>query len=229
MKKLFVCLLILALAALPGWAQETAVSAVTGDWYAQLDGMPLQLTLAGDGGYALSFPGGEPITGTWELNGGYLYMDGAETPDITILGDEMLLMSDGVTVFTREKPEAYAPADILAETDLALFAGYWKSAYIEMDGVLFPAIALDDQTDLYVEGMSVTLGGPLFDDVTVPCRFEDGALVCQAGESEVKLQMQQDTLLRMTLTGAGDDTQIIYLQAACFPAPETDPGEDEAP
>ncbi len=66
-------LVILTAAAL---AEETL--SPLGDWYAEIGGMPLQLTLTEDGAYTLSFPGlpDTPTQGTWELNDGFIFLDG---------------------------------------------------------------------------------------------------------------------------------------------------------
>ena len=79
---------ILALAALSVSAEE---SPVTGDWYTDMGGMPVQLTLAGDGSYTLAVPGGDSVTGTWVLDDGYIYMDGAAAPDMANMYYERLV------------------------------------------------------------------------------------------------------------------------------------------
>ena len=47
-----------------------------GDWYAELSGLAIQLTLAEDGAYALLVPGSEPLAGVWAEEDGRLILDG---------------------------------------------------------------------------------------------------------------------------------------------------------
>ena len=215
MKKTLALILtcVLALAVLPALADEAAV---TGDWYADPDGMPVQLTLAEDGTYTLSVPGSEPVCGAWKLDDGYIYMDGAKTPDMATLGDDTLVMSDGMTFFTREKIEGYIPADPMTDADASAFAGYWQAVYVVVNGMPVPASVLKDQTDLYVEGHSAILGGPRFGDTQVKMTLENGALTCENAGARVTLQIQQDGYLRFTIA-APDATQILYLLRAPTP------------
>ena len=60
-----ILILILLLLCFPAGAEETASDA-TGDWYGNLDGVPLKMTLGADGTYAVSIPGYEPETGSGE-------------------------------------------------------------------------------------------------------------------------------------------------------------------
>ena len=200
----------LAMAILPVFADEAAV---TGDWYADLGGMPVLLTLAEGGAYTLALPGSE-VTGTWVLDDGYIYIDGSKAPDMATLGEDKLIMSDGMTIFTRDKVEGYAPADPKADADALAFAGYWQAAYVDVNGTPIPAAVLDDETDLYVEGVHAILGGPIFGDTIVEMAFVDGALTSENEGVKVQLQYQQDGLLRLTVTGTDTAPQIFYLSEA---------------
>lgn len=206
---------ILALAALSVSAEE---SPVTGDWYTDMGGMPVQLTLAGDGSYTLAVPGGDSVTGTWVLDDGYIYMDGAAAPDMATMGGDMLVMSDGMTYFTREKIEGYAPAELRTDAVPADFAGYWQAAYVDVNGTPVTAYVLEDETDLYVEGSSAILGGPVLGDTQVKLAFGNGAFACESGGAKVQLQMQQDGYLRLTAAGTDGTVQTWYLIPAYSPA-----------
>ena len=76
LKKILIAVLALALCLPMALAEETL--SPLGDWYAEIGGMPLQLTLTEDGAYTLSFPGlpDAPTQGTWELNDGFIFLDG---------------------------------------------------------------------------------------------------------------------------------------------------------
>ena len=213
MKKALALILacVLALAILPAVAEEVYV---TGDWYAELGGLPVQLTLAEDGTYSLTLPGSDPAAGTWVLKNGYIYMDGASTPDMATIGESSLIMSDGATVFTREKVEGYALADLKADADLVAFAGYWQAVYVDVNGAPISAEALADETDLYVEGTHAILGGPIFGDTIVEMAFADGAMTCESEGAKVQLQLQQDGLLRLSVSAADAEAQAFYLAKA---------------
>ena len=92
------------------------------------------------------------------------------------------------------------------------FDGYWKSQFIAVgEGTVF-ASAVGDKTDVYIEGTSVALGGPLFGDVLVGMELRDGTLYYEAGSVSVTLTLQRDGFLRLTL--GGENSVTLYL----FPA-----------
>ena len=126
--------------------------------------------------------GGKKLMG-WLRDGG----DALLSPDFTIYKNDYPL-----------KGELYQPAEVLTEITADRFRGYWKSVYVDEEGSAYPASTLDDETDLYVEGTSAILGGPVFDDVQVKMDSTGGALTCSTDGAMVLLQLQQDGFLRMT-------------------------------
>ena len=197
-------------------AEENAP--VSGIWYSTTSGIPVRLTLSEDGSYTSAAPGTDPVTGTWEERDGSIFLDGSETPEFTVQDDRLLW--NGMAAFlTREEQAVYTPAEILADFDPALFRGYWKALYVDVDGIACLASALNDTTDLYVEGNSMILGGPLFGDLPVKAESADGALACTAEGITVTLRMQQDSFLRMTVD-TGEETLTWYLEAAGIPEAE---------
>ena len=213
-----VCIMLLI--SLPAHAEE---SGLAGDWYAELNGLSAQLTLKEDGTYSFSMPGSEAVSGTWEERDGFIYMDGAEKPDLCIIG-ELLRMGDQPVFFTREEPELYTPAEPAEDVTAGDFSGYWKSAYVDSDGLPLPAYYLDDHTDLYVDGTSAILGGPVFGDTQVKLAFENGTLACESDGAAVLLQIQKDGYLRLTFTGSETAPQTWYLVSAWTSALD---GEEE--
>jgi len=208
MNKAMALLLAAALLlALPSLAEKDAVA---GSWYAQMGGVTAELTLNADGTYALNVPGGDNAAGAWIFDDGYLYMDGATVPTMATWGDDALMMSDGSTTFTREKPWTYEPAEPVPEFPAEYFAGYWKCAFIDVDGQALPVAVTDEATDLYIEGTTVALGGPRFGDIFWTFDFEGGALSADVNGQIVTLVLQEDGLLRLTL--AGDAPATLYLQ-----------------
>ena len=218
MKKTLALLLAMALLLASAALAEESVA---GDWYADLGGAAAQLTLKEDGTYLLTIPGSEPLAGEWKAEDGFVYIDGAEEAELWINGEGRLVLAEGGILFNREAPETYAPAEPRENTLLEIFAGYWKSAYVDVDGVPLPARLAEDNTDLYVEGHSAILGGPVFGDKLVTLTYENGALSCEADGLNVLMQCQLDGLLRLTVTQNGE-TRTWYLSEAYSPALEKD-------
>lgn len=213
---LLVFLSMLTIALFTVIAEENAP--VSGIWYSTTSGIPVRLTLSEDGSYTSAAPGTDPVTGTWEERDGSIFLDGSETPEFTVQDDRLLW--NGMAAFlTREEQAVYTPAEILADFDPALFRGYWKALYVDVDGIACLASSLNDTTDLYVEGNSMILGGPLFGDLPVKAESTDGALACTAEGITVTLRMQQDSFLRMTVD-TGEETLTWYLEAAGIPEAE---------
>ena len=213
---LLVFLSMLTIALFTVIAEENAP--VSGIWYSTTSGIPVRLTLSEDGSYTSAAPGTDPVTGTWEERDGSIFLDGSETPEFTVQ-DDRLLWNDMAAFLTREEQVVYTPAETFADFDPALFRGYWKALYVDVDGTACLASALNDTTDLYVEGNSMILGGPLFGDLPVKAESTDGALACTAEGISVILRMQQDSLLRMTVD-TGEETLTWYLEAAGIPEAE---------
>ena len=217
MKKYFMgiitCMILLSVLVFA--AAENSELPTSGTWYSSFSGIPVRLKLSEDGSYISDAPGAEPVTGTWEERDGNIFLDGSKTPELT-MQDDKLLWNDMAAFFTREEQAVYTPAEILDDFDPDLFPGYWKAFCVDVDGTACLASALNDTTDLYVEGSSMILGGPLFGDLPVKGESTDGALVCIAEGITVTLRMQQDGFLRMTVD-TGEETMTWYLTAVGIP------------
>ena len=208
--------LFLALALMCAAGLTLAETDVTGLWYFDLGGAVAELTLNADGTYRLAVPLEEEKTGVWKFDDGFVYLDGAVTPDLATWGENTLILGDSEGVFTREKPAYYAPADPLPDAPPALFAGYWVCQYVEVNGSPLSADYAADRTDLYIEGSSGILGGPRFGDTQVKFEFADGAMACESAGARVTLQILQDGILRLTIA-APDAAQTLYLLRAPTP------------
>ena len=195
-------------------AEDGAVP-LTGTWYADLQGVPVEMELSEDGTYSICIPGQDPETGTWELRTGAIWLDGSRDPEFSVIG-EKLAWNGAYTFFSREKNTIYDPAEVIREAPTEFTDGYWKSLYVDVNGTVCLASAVDDKTDLYVEGTAAILGGPVFHDVQVKMEKTEDGLVCQTDEMTVLLQTQTDGFLRMTLSQDGTET-VWYLQRANIP------------
>lgn len=215
MKKSFALILVclLALASMPALAETSDVS---GDWYADLGGAAARLTLASDGTYIFAFPGRDAVTGIWTPDDGYICLDGSAIPELYVDGETLCMVEDTV-FFTREQPEIYVPGDVRTDLILEMFAGYWKPAFVDVNGTPVPAAAMEDETDLYVEGTHAILGGPVLGDTIVALTFADGVLSSENDGVKVLLQYQQDGYLRLTVAGTDTAPQTWYLISGYSP------------
>ncbi len=237
MKKCFALILALVLLMASALAEEDAVVVdadvlpdPSGDWFGDANGFPMRLTLNGDGAYALSSSAapGEPQAGLWEYRDGFVWLDGDEDAPLNLTA--MLLVADDEArepaeeeiltwtalnvIFRRQAAPAYVPADIDPAAALDALAGYWKCAFVDAGGAPVSAAALGDNTDVYIEGETVALGGDMFGDVYIDFTFADGELSVDIdGSLLIAIALQRDGVLRMTLTQA-DDGMTLYL----FPA-----------
>lgn len=184
---------------------------ILGDWYADFEGLALTLSLSEDGGYALLVPGQAAMEGVWELLDGYVTLDDGEGGKLLPV-DGVLYWGGPEVLFTRDLPETYVPAEIVSDAQAGDFDGYWKSQFIAVGEGTLLASAVGDKTDVYIDGTSVALGGPLFGDVLVGMELRDGALYYAAGNVSVTLLLQRDGLLRLTLSG--EKTLTLYLHPA---------------
>ena len=204
---LMALLLLLAPAAL---AEAEQPNPAAGIWYAMLNGVPFTLTLNEDGSYVAAFPAafGEPVSGAWALDDGYIRLDDGSLLDL--VDETLLVWAKAGFVFTREPLETYAPADLMDAAALELYAGYWECVFVDLGDAVVPAGAVNESTDLYIDGESVALGGPRFGDIFWTFDFEGGALSADVNGQTVALALQQDDLLRLTLEDEGE-THILYL------------------
>ena len=179
-----------------------------GDWYAGYGGLVLNLRLSEDGSYTLRIPGQDDKTGTWALSEGYLVLDGNEDDAIMPMNGRLCWQSTNL-VLSREAPDTYVPAGINTQAQLGDMDGYWMSHFVAVgDGTMLSS-ELGENTDIYIKGSRVALGGPLFGDIIVDADFNGGVLTYEAEGISVTLGLQDDGLLRMTMTGSEPVT--VYL------------------
>ena len=181
-----------------------------GEWYAKQYGMILTLQLSEDGIYQMRLAEEAPFDGTWQLKEGFIIFDGDEAQFLNVLSDS-LLWEEASLLFTREMPETYVPAPVRSDVDLSFFSGYWKSAYVDMGGYTAEAEAMDDNTDIFIEDNHVALGGDFFDDAITDFVFADGALTFTDENLSITLQIQEDSLLRLSID-SGTESVILYLE-----------------
>jgi len=191
-----------------------------GEWYAELSGLEIQLTLGEDGAYALLIPGNEPFSGVWEEKDGQLILDGDTDSPLLVL-DDVLRLDALDLLFTREKPITYAPAEPMADAPAALYDGHWRAHFVVLGEGTILAAALGEDTELYIEGDKLATNGARFGLKQYAPAFADGALTFPTDQGDVALQILQDGFLRLTLSG--DAPAILYLMS--IPHPGQTPAE----
>ena len=218
--------LLMMLTALPGLGEESGeeterpADPVTGDWYAEIQGITLKLTFDENGSYHQSVPGREEESaeGTWEEMNGMIILDGDENVPLIRIENGLRVGATGLR-FTREAPKGYEPEDVMAgdETELTEFQGAWSSAYVMMDEEAVPAEYLGDDTILYIEGSRAALTGNLFGEMIVEMAYADGTMTL-ADEAHgicITLQMQADYRMRMRVRAG--EAEMVYILNAYWP------------
>ncbi len=191
---------------------------VQGEWYADMAGLTVTLTLAEDGSYTLTAPGGEPQSGAWEAKDGQLILDGDEENPVLPLG-EALRMDD--LLFTRTRPTVYEPAEVYADAAEGSFDGYWVSHFTAVgDGTILSS-AIGEDTELYIEGTRLAANGSLLGLEEYNCTLENGVMTFTTDQGTVRLELLRDGFLRLTL--AGDTPTVLYLMPMPLPGETAEP------
>ncbi len=142
MKRLtsLVLALLLALTMMVGAFAETAD--VTGEWYGELLGIQVTLTINADGTYKMDIAGMDSEEGVWEKNeDGNLVMDkGTEGEGlVTVTETGLSTEQDGMKIdFTREAPAEDEELTISTETTEEELQGKWQATSVIMNGMSVP-------------------------------------------------------------------------------------------
>ena len=235
MKKILMILMatVLLAACLPCALAEEAADEPSplGDWYADVSGLTLRLTLMEDGSYLTETlaQAGEP--GQWAEIDGEIRLDGDTSAPLYFFGDSLVCLEDEL-IFLRTPPEGYVPAPVWEGVGdfPMLYEGHWISEYVDVERFLVPARVMDESTELWIECEIPTVEGT--EDAPV-IRYGD-ALVAMAGElfgdsvqrfvldgdlyvlnleedgASVTLVLLQDGMLRLSLV-APDANLTLYL------------------
>ena len=131
---------------------------VIGEWYAEVYGMVLKMTVNADNTYVME-AGGDAAPGTWELDGTNLIVDkGTETESVFTYdaSAQVLDMADEMT-FTRTAIEAWTPAAVRAEAALSDFEGIWMAMNVDCFGALLPVDAAGVHMDALITGNNASV------------------------------------------------------------------------
>ena len=214
------------------------VMTLPGDWYADLQGLAIKLTLSGDGAYALEVPGSVAQTGAWEINeeDGMLYLGGNEAPLLPLT--DAIIWNAANLVFRRDDILTYTPAEVYTEVQTESFNGWWRAHFTQVGGARDtskrPAVRsvqaggsvilssfIDDDTALYIENGKAALAGQLFGRQIAEFSLKNGVLTAEVDGAKVTLALQTDGFLRLTYASK-DEAKVIYLLLAPDPYAETE-------
>ncbi len=178
MKKILTVLMAMLLLTL--LACGAAAEDVTGEWYAEVYGMVMKMTVNADNTYVLE-AAGETAPGTWELDGTNLIVDkGTETESVFAYdAAAQTLDMAGEMLFTRTAIEAWTPAAVRAEAALADFEGVWTAQRVDAFGALLPVDDAGVYMDAGIAGANVSLTVTFIDTETFEGEavLENGVLI----------------------------------------------------
>lgn len=176
MKRKHVLVLTAALAVTAA-CHTMAAEEVAGEWYGNMFGMAMTLTLDESGNYTMEMGDEEPETGTWELDGETLYIDkGTEYESAFAYDGETLYADmDGMEFVFSQDPEAAAGFEpAAARTDAALeeFAGFWTATQVSAFGMTTSLEMIEvEKVDLEIVDNKINFtmaGGFMFGEWQVP-------------------------------------------------------------
>lgn len=152
---------------------------VTGEWYAEVYGIVMKMTVNADNTYVLE-AAGEAVPGTWEMDGANMIVDkGTETESVFAYdAAAQVLDMAGEMTFTRTAVEAWAPAAVCAEAAIADFEGIWTAQRVDCFGALLPVDDAGVYMDAGIVGANVSLTVTFMDAETFEGEavLENGAL-----------------------------------------------------
>jgi len=214
MKRLtsLVLALLLALTMMVGAFAETAD--VTGEWYGELLGIQVTLTINADGTYKMDIAGMDSEEGVWEKNeDGNLVMDkGTEGEGlVTVTETGLSTEQDGMKIdFTREAPAEDEELTISTETTEEELQGKWQATSVVGQECI---IEVKD-SNLYLLNL---VGQTALAEIPIPMTFVDGILTVTLPVDENTKQMfgvaklTDGTLLFELVQG---DTTMDFLMEA---------------
>ena len=219
MKKIlaFALSLVLALSLLCCGAMAEAVD-VTGEWYGDVFGMTMILTLT-DGTYTMDLAG-EVDGGTYSFDGTTLYMDEGTDVETQIPYDSgnnvlVLDMGDGMIIeLGREPIAAFVPAAGRIDSAIEEFAGEWTATQVNAFGLIAPVDMMELYMTAKIEGSAVTMNIDLMGDVhefTLEGALAEGILtVIEAGTEGITeditytMQLLEDGTMSATFEMFGE-------------------------
>ena len=245
MKKRYALLLTMAF-GMAVTCNGMAAEDVTGEWYGNMYGMPITLTLDESGEYSMDMDGEEGETGTWELDGETFYMDRGTDAELGLAydGETLSIEEDGMELMFSRDPEAaagFVPAEARTDSELEEFAGHWTATQVSAFGMTASLDLLEiEKVDLDIDGSKVNFmmaGGDLFGEVEateLEGELADGVLAfaIEAGDADSEdaetwawtAQLLEDGTMSLT-TEMMEEPLVFYLEAGEAAEAETEAAE----
>ena len=229
MKKLvsLALILILTLTLLCAGALAEAIDH-SGDWYADLYGYTLRITLNPDGSYTNAIDGEDPDSGVWEMAGTDVLLDKGTSDEMMLVydagSDSLYADIDGEDLlFFREPPvefEMAAPrAGIVTLEDMG---GNWTTKMLCMLGTHMTPEQVGLSLDLSIDSNSAALTFTIDGEsttITAGGNFSGNALVLRMTNTEISeeytmnVQLLADGTMSATTDMFGEEI-IFVLEAA---------------
>lgn len=131
---------------------------VTGEWYGDVYGIVMKVTVNADNTYALEVAG-DIQNGTWVLEGSSLVMDkGTETESAFAYDAAAQTLTMDDVVFTHTAIEQWVPAAVREEAvALEDFNGLWGALHVDCFGALLPVDAAGVYMNASIDGTKLAL------------------------------------------------------------------------
>ena len=215
MKKILTVLMAMLLLAL--LACGAAAEDVTGEWYAEVYGMVMKMTVNADNTYVLE-AAGEAVPGTWEMDGANMIVDkGTETESVFAYdAAAQTLDMAGEMLFTRTAIEAWTPAAVRAEAALTDFEGIWTAQRVDCFGALLPVDDAGVYMDAGIAGANVSLTVTFMDAET----FE-GEAVLENGTLTLTVPAKDEYSEAQVFTANALEDGSIAITMELFSEPAT--------
>ena len=215
MKKILTAIVTLMMLAV--LACGAAAEDVTGEWYAEVYGMVMKMTVNADNTYVLE-AAGDAAPGTWELDGTNLIVDkGTETESVFAYdAAAQTLDMAGEMLFTRTAIEAWTPAAVRAEAALADFEGIWSAQRVDAFGAVLPVNDAGVFMDAGIVGANVSLTVTFIDTET----FE-GEAVLENGTLTLTVLAKDEYSEDMVFTANALEDGSIAITMDLFSEPAT--------
>ena len=200
----------------------------SGDWYADLYGFTLRLTLNPDGSYTIDIEGEDPDSGTWEMAGTDVLLDKGTSDEMMLVydagSDSLYADIDGEDLlFFREPPvdfEMAAPrAGIVTLEDMG---GNWTTKMLCMLGTHMTPEQVGLSLDLSIDSNSAALTFTVDGEsttITAGGNFSGNTLVLSmyneetAEECTINVQLLVDGTMSATTDMFGEEI-VFVLEAA---------------
>ena len=199
-------------------------SDVTGSWYGDMMGIPLQMDFNEDGNYVTSVMGQE-TQGTWVIREEQVVMDPGEAESVLTFNAEEGTLSakddaSGLDItLGREPVETYTPAEARPDATEEEFDGTWTAEYVNAMGMMLRSADMGLDLTAVVSSGNVTLTseGMGLAEQSFDLEFADGTFSKSAEQdgvtNNVSLQILEDGKLQL-LFGIGDQEFTFYMTSA---------------